>query len=194
MTPIETKKYHDWPGGEIGAYIDGELSPADETELEKHFAVCGVCCAELNQQKNFLFVLNASLETETELELPKNFTKTIVAHAESRVSGLRGSKERFTAVFICSALFLFALFALGSDAERGFQAFGNVGEKILAVGYFTLHIVYNISLGIAVIVRSLFYQTVFNSARTLFFLVILFTAALYAFSPFVVRDSRIREN
>ncbi len=84
MTPIETKIYIDCPGGEIGAYIDGEVSPADETALEQHFAVCGICRAELNQQKTFLFVLNASLETETELELPKNFTKTIVANAESQ--------------------------------------------------------------------------------------------------------------
>jgi hypothetical protein len=54
---------------------------------------CSVCADDLNLQKSFLNALDSSLDEETEIRLPKNFTKTVVANAESRVSGLRHPHE-----------------------------------------------------------------------------------------------------
>ncbi len=178
---------------EISAFIDGELSPSEELELEKHIAACSDCGDQLNQQKSFLFALSASLESQKEFELPKNFTKTIVANAESRVSGLRRPGERFTAVFICTALFLFALFALGADGQTVFSALGRVFEKLIAVGAFILHSVFNISLSTTVVARSLFSQIVFSSA-SLSLIAVLFVAALLIFSKLIFRGSRTQEN
>ena len=77
------------PRDEISSYIDGELSSEQELELEMHFAACAVCTEELKLQRQFLCALDASLENEPDIELPKDFTKVVVASAESRVSGLR---------------------------------------------------------------------------------------------------------
>lgn len=143
------------PNNNISAYIDGELSPAEEIALEMHFAGCSTCTEELNLQKSFLQALNASLENESEIELPENFTKTVVANAESTVRGLRGPRERLNAVFICSALFLFALFALGGDAERTFATIGAVLEKLGAVAASAGHFVFDISLALAIIIRTI---------------------------------------
>ena len=44
--------YNSCPTGDIAAYIDGELSPDHESELDLHFADCSVCTYEMNQQKH----------------------------------------------------------------------------------------------------------------------------------------------
>lgn len=194
MNPHIPHNQNKCPSAEISAYIDGELSPHGEIELERHFADCSICRTELNLQKNFLFALNASLENEKDFELPKNFTKTIVANAESRVSGLRRPREQFTAVFICTALFLFVLFALGGDAESGLGAFGAFIDKAAALGTFALHFAYNVALGAVVIFRALSSQFVVNSLLTLSLLAFLFVASIFVFSRLVFPASRTREN
>ena len=194
MSMPATENANSCPTTEISAYIDGELSPSEERQVEKHLTGCSDCTDRLNQQKNFLFALSASLESEKEFELPENFTKTIVANAESRVSGLRRPGERFTAVFICAALLLFALFALGADVPMVFSAFGSVFEKLIAVGSFILHSIFNISLSTTVVVRSLFSQIAFSSVVMLSLAVVFFGIVLMFFSHFIFRGSRAREN
>ena len=101
---------------QVIAYIDGDLSPREEIVLEKHLAVCKSCADELNEQKKLLFALDFALdENEREFELPEDFTKVVVTNAESKVSGLRHPQERFRALFVCSALFLFVLLGLGKE-------------------------------------------------------------------------------
>lgn len=151
---------------DIAAYVDGELTPGEELELEMHFAVCPDCADELNQQKKLLCALDFALE-EKEFELPENFTKVVVANAESRVSGLRGSKEKFNALAICSALLLLILIALGGDAKNFFAASGKLFDQFFAVGAFVGHLFYDIAVGTIVILRSLVFQFVFNSAAAL---------------------------
>ena len=105
---VPTPELFNCPLDDIASYVDGELSPDEETEFEAHLAGCETCRTELNHQKEFLFALSSSLESENDIPLPKDFTRTIVANAESRVSGLRRPRERFTAIFICAVLFIFA--------------------------------------------------------------------------------------
>lgn len=150
------------PLDEIAAYIDGELDPAREFDLDAHFLICEACSEELNQQKQFLCELDAGLKGEGELALPADFTKTIVANAESTVSGLRRPRERFNALFICAGLFLFALFALGADAGKLFNGLAVAVEQVAAVGSFFGHLVYSIFLGLVIVVRSFAVQFRFD--------------------------------
>ncbi len=143
------------PANEISAYIDAELSPARELEIEAHFVVCGECAEELNLQKQFLCGLNSSMKHEGEVDLPADFARHIVANAESTVAGLRRPRERYNAIFICTAMLLFGLFALGADAGRVFNGVGVAFEQVSAVGGFFARVVYSIFLGFAIIIRSL---------------------------------------
>ena len=69
------------PSDEISAYIDGELSPARELELDRHFASCRSCNLELNDLKQFLRGLDDTLRVEGDLDLPKDFTLLIPSEA-----------------------------------------------------------------------------------------------------------------
>ena len=143
------------PSYEIAAYLDGELDMRRERELESHFDSCGTCSTELNHQKLFLNQLNSRLSSENEIELPKDFTRQIVANAESSVRGLRGSRERFNALFIIAALLLFVLFALGAEAGNVFTGFTTVFEQAAAVGGFFARIVFSFFVGVVVVLRTM---------------------------------------
>src|SRR6476661_4322513 len=143
------------PSDEISAYIDGELHPTRELELDFHFASCKACNLELNDMKQFLRGLDDSLRIEGDLELPEDFTKIVVANAESSVTGLRRPRERFNAIFICAGLSLFLLFAFGPQAETLF-------DQAAAVGSFFGHLIYSFFIGLAIIVRSIASQSQFG--------------------------------
>ena len=145
------------PTDEIAAYIDGELDLVRELEMDAHFVQCEICSEELNQQKQFLCELDAGLKGE--IDLAADFARTVVVNAESTVTGLRRPRERFNALFICAALFLFVLFALGSDAGQVLSGLSTALDQIAAVGEFFGHMVYSIFLGLGIVVRSLAAQT-----------------------------------
>lgn len=139
---------------DIAAYIDGELNAEREIEIEAHFAICEPCSAELNLQKQFLCEVSRGLRSTHEIDLPADFAKTIAINAESSVRGLRGSRERFNAVFICAALALFALFALGADAQNLIGLAYGIFEQIAAVGSLFGQLVYSFFLGLTIVLRS----------------------------------------
>lgn len=147
-------EFDNCPTFEIAAYIDGELDAGRVLELESHFAGCPSCAEDLNHQKQFLLTLSNSLRNEGEIDLPKDFTKQIVARAESHVVGLRGSRERFNAVFIIVALSLFVLFALGAEAGTLVSWLKAVVHQALSVGGFFGRLVYSFFIGFVVIVRT----------------------------------------
>lgn len=175
---------------EIAAYIDGELSPREELDLEMHFVVCPSCKSKLNEQKKLLCALDFVLESEKEIELPANFTKVVVANAESKVSGLRRPQERFKALFICATLFLLVLLGLGGETETVFNTFVKFGDQVLAVGGFAVHLIYDFAFAAAIILRSLSHQIVFNSAVSVAFLLMFFVISLFALSRLIVRHNR----
>lgn len=153
--------------GEISAYIDGELSPACELELEAHLAVCESCVHELNRQKEFLCSLNSSLKVGGEIDLPPDFAKHIAANAESTVTGLRRPGERFNAIFICVGLFLFVLFALGTDATISLAGLNSALDQATAVGGFFGHLIYSFFVGVAIVLRTLGSQIGFYEITTI---------------------------
>lgn len=178
------------PRSDISAYIDGELSPSEELELEMHLAACAVCTHDLNDQKVFLSALNSTLLEEDEVDLPKNFTKIIVTNAESSVSGLRRPNERFNAVFICGALFLFVLFALGSEAGALFDSAGKVFDQVLTVAGAAGHILYSLVIGITLVLKSVSSQVVSSSEIAFAVLVFVFLLSLAALSRLMFRYDR----
>jgi len=178
------------PREEIAAYVDGEISPREELELELHFAGCKTCAAELNSQKQLLCALDSFCLNEKEIELPENFTKVIVTTAESNVSGLRRPQERRTALFICSALFLLVLLGLVSQPDAVLGTFGKFAEQFLAVGSFVAHLVFDIAVGITIVLRFLGHHFVFSSVLTFGFIAVLFVISLLTLSRLVLRYNR----
>jgi len=134
---------------DIAAYLDGELSPAREIALELHLADCTDCGEELNLQKQFLLGLDLGLKDGADIDLPTDFAKVVVANAESTVAGLRRRRERSNALFICGALSLFVLLSFGVGAVNSLFV-----DQVSAVAVFVGHFVYDICLGIVVILRA----------------------------------------
>ena len=159
------------PFEDIAAYVDGELTPERELEVEMHFTGCPECYSELNDQKAFLRALDQTLK-QGDLELPADFTRVVVANAESSVAGLRRSQERYHALFICVGLSLFVLFALGSQVD-------NIFDQVSAVGGFFGHLVYSFFIGISIIVRNVASQSEYGASSVV--LLSVFFAALALF-------------
>lgn len=168
------------PRTELAAYLDSELLLREELELEMHLAICRTCAAELNEQKKLLCALDFALEDEAEIELPADFTKIIVTKAESNVSGLRSPRERFKALFVCSLLFLLVILGLGGRIEAVLNAYVKFAEQFLAVGGFALHLIYDVSIGTAVILRSLDSQFVNGSSIAFALPIAFFSVSLFA--------------
>ena len=175
---------------DIAAYIDGELSPGEELELETHLAVCKLCAAELNEQKTLLQALDFVLENEGNIELPANFTRVVVANAESKVSGLRCPQERSKALFVCAALFLLVLLGLGGETKTVFETFVKFADQLLAVGGFAWNLIYDVALGTAVVLRSLSHQIIFNSNFSFAAVIVFFIVSLVFLSRFTTRLNR----
>jgi anti-sigma factor RsiW len=186
----ENAKNQPCPRTEIAAYIDGELGAREELDLEMHFACCPTCCEELNEQKKLLCALDFALENKEEIELPENFTKVVVATAESNVKGLRCPKERNRALFVFAALFLIAIFGLGAETSKTVETLGNLGEQFFAVGGFFVHLIHDITLAVTVFLRSLCLQFVFNSAISAAVIGIFFVLSFLIFSRLISRHKR----
>jgi len=188
--PQNNANHQTCPRLEIAAYIDGELSPREELDLELHFAACSTCTVELNEQKKLLCALDFALEDKEEIELPKNFTKVVVANAESNVQGLRCPRERNRALFVCAALFLLVILGLGAETSKTFETFGTLTEQFLAVGGFFVHLVHDITIAATVIFRSLCLQFVFKSTISAGLIGICFVVSLLIFSRLMARHRR----
>ncbi len=176
------------PRDEIAAYIDGEISPREELGLEMHFAVCGTCSEELNSQKQLLCALDSFRPAKDEIDLPADFTKVVVAKAESNVSGLRRPRERRMAFFVCTGLFL--LFVIGGETQALFGTVGTIAEKIAVAGSFLLHFVYDVTVGVTIILRSLSNQIVFGSVVSFLLIAVVFFVSFLTLSRLITRYKR----
>lgn len=151
------------PREDIGLYLDGELSPNDEILLEKHIAGCDICKEELNLQKQMLSALNFAFEQKNEVELPRDFTKIIVTKAESGVKGLRCKDERSKALFLSLILLLMIAVGFSGENVKIYSILSSIGNQIATLSGFVFHFAYDISFGIAVILRNLCQKVVINS-------------------------------
>lgn len=179
------------PSDDISAYLDAELSADRELELEAHFAACGICHSELNRQKQFLRGLEFSLRSDADVDLPTDFTRHLVANAESSVSGLRRPRERFNALFICAGMGLFALFAVGADAERLFAGVLTFFGQVASVAGLIGHMVYTIVLGATIIIRSLAAQVGSDAVTAVITIAALLAVTVWFASRTLLRMRRV---
>ncbi len=179
------------PHFELTAYIDGELNGRDELMLEMHLAHCSTCASALNEQKKLLCFLDSAMLEKNEIDVPTNFAKIVVANAQGRVSGLRQPGERFRALFVCSGLFFLVLLGLGNETQAVVKTFIIFSEQLFAVGGFVWHFVYDFAFGMAIILRSLSSQFLFNSSTSFAFVIVLFLISLAFLSRLVLRFSRV---
>ncbi len=175
----------------IIAYLDGELTPDEELELEFHFADCKTCADAINAHKKISNSLEIILEDEMKhIKLPENFSKVVTAKAESNVSGLRQKKEISYAFVICAAL----VFFLTAGFSSKFGAFSAVPEKFvdqfLAVSIFGAHIVYDAAIGVSIICRSLCHKFIFSSIISLVLVAVFFFIAFLSLSRLILRENR----
>jgi len=175
---------------DLAAYIDGELSPREELELEMHMAVCGECGDELNEQKKLLQALNYALEGEKGIELPANFTRVVVANAESKVSGLRRPQERSKSLFVCAALFLLVLIGLGGETRTVLNTFAKFADQFLAISGFVWNLIHNVVVAAAIILRSLSNQIIFSSSFSFAVVIGFFFVFLIFLSRSATRSNR----
>jgi predicted anti-sigma-YlaC factor YlaD len=180
------------PREEISLYLDGELSSKDEMLLEHHLANCSVCFDELNSQKKMLSALSFAFAKPQELELPKDFTKVVVTKAESGVKGLRCRKERIQALFLCSFLFLILTIGFGAESDKIFSVLNNFGSRIITLGGFLGHLTFDISIGIAVVLRSLSHKILYSSAFIMLFCGFALTLFLLVLPRFIHKLSRVK--
>jgi anti-sigma factor RsiW len=153
------------PAGEISAYIDGELDAAVETALELHLAHCETCRRDLNDQKGFLLALSETLEREVPIELPKDFTRSVVVNAESKVSGLRDRRERSTAFIAGGILLLLAAVAVGGLAGV-FSPFAGAVEKLSALAAVVIQVAGDLIYAISGLFRSILRTQTFGTPMT----------------------------
>lgn len=154
MAVYEKRQISLCPVEDLAAYIDGELDAVRDSDIEAHLASCEDCTFELNIQKQFLCDVSSRLRADDAIDLPSDFARKIAVNAESTVSGLRRPRELFNAVFICAALALFALFALGTETGNFFDLTYGLFEQFAAVGSFVAQLLYAFFLGVAVVLRS----------------------------------------
>lgn len=178
------------PSADISAYIDRELSADDELTLELHIAECEVCYDDLNLQKTFLNALESSLDDGYDLELPSNFTRSVVTSAESGVSGLRRSAEWRSAALISLCLVFVSMVAFGGKTRGGLAAVAAVGEKIGAILSSGFHFLYDVSRGSTIVFRSLASNFVFESGVGAILVLAVFLLSLFLVSKLMFRLHR----
>jgi predicted anti-sigma-YlaC factor YlaD len=188
LTPLNRENDIDCPSVEIAAYLDGELTDDAAFKLEEHFANCNTCKEELNEQKSFINALNTSLTAAP--ELPSDFTKRIVIHAESEVGGLRKRNEALNAMFVSVGLLLFILFTLGAKAVGTFSSFFGVFAGIFAAAVVAARFVFDIVEGVFIILRTLTAQPVVSIPLVLASLALVAVLSYFLFQTRKTSSSR----
>ena len=122
----------------IAAYVEGELDASVREDLEKHFAACASCAAELQAQRLFMCELDSALSSPFDLAVPPNFAQVVAVHAESDMRGVRNLAEHKRALRFCVILLLAAVALLGfASAKAALVNAGAFASKVFGVlGFF----------------------------------------------------------
>ncbi len=103
---------------DTGAYLDGELNVVETTLFEDHLKECPACSAALLEHRRLLCLLDTAFDQKLgrKVELPANFARVVMAHAQTDMSGVRRRSEHKLAFKICAALAVAAFAMLGATA------------------------------------------------------------------------------
>lgn len=187
MTEFAPKNGGDCRPSAIAGYLEGEMAADRREEMERHLASCRECHEELNRQKLFLNALDAAFGSDLDVDVPEEFTRSVVAHAESDVRGFRCPRERSRALIVSFILAGLAIAGIGFGTFLDFMPFGSAFEQMVAVGTFVGHFVRDVVVASTVVLRSVFQHLMFKSAGAVGLAVIVFGLALFVFSRLVTR-------
>ncbi len=153
---------------EVAAYLDGELNAQATALFEQHIKECADCAADLREQRRLLCTLDMALGSREngDLQLPKNFSQIVTAHAQSDLSSLRSeSVERRRALRLCLALLAasFALLGGAKISESILKPLSLLIKHARTVLGFMGHSLYDAGAGVAVIARAVGGHTIFES-------------------------------
>ncbi len=151
---IRTSQIRKCPAENIYAYIDGELSAAAEIEFELHTAKCAYCSAAVRAEKMMLNEIAGSFEIPEDLEIPQDFTRRVVANAESSIKVHRWRTEVFIAGAAISGLLAIGLAA--GDAQNFWGPLARLFERLAVLSTYLFYFLYSLAFGIAVFARSIF--------------------------------------
>jgi hypothetical protein len=175
----------------LNAFLDGELLSDDVSAFETHLNSCESCSTEVELHRSLEIDID-TLPPEA-IEIPKDFSRVVAVKAESQVSGLRKSSERSATFKIVASLGVILLLLLGSSvgAATGFLTF--LFDRIVSVLSVIGSFIFNLLLGIFVILRVATTRFEFDSTSFLFLsaiaVLILAMAILFRFGlPSFLRD------
>lgn len=189
MRPDARKSGTDCANFDIAAYVDGELSPSEELEIERHFSACDACLSEFNLQKQILSALDSAFTEER--EVPAGFARAVTVNAESNLNGIRNPVERFRALFVCAFLLLLVTVSLGTEAGSvAFTASQAAASQAVSVIGFFLHFFYEIGIGIGVVLRCTGYGLIRGSFLTAALSLLVFVSSSIALSRMITRYNR----
>lgn len=139
------------PCSRLHEYLDGDLSSSDTREFASHLLGCERC----SKDHSLYHQLAREFDNlpPADFELPKHFSKVVAANAESQVSGLRKpSERRKTLIIVCGlAVVLFVFLGVNIQSVLRFVSF--VAERIGAVLSVVFGFLFNLCLGVIVILR-----------------------------------------
>jgi predicted anti-sigma-YlaC factor YlaD len=147
----------------IAAYVDGELDEDLELRFEEHLQECEPCRVELRLHRLFVCELDATL-TETEMPVPRDFSRIIAARATSDMRGVRTHAEHRKALGICMILALTGFALLGAAArETVFMLAGKSVSTVVGLVSFAAGAIYDTAAGLAIIFRVLSRKIIIES-------------------------------
>jgi hypothetical protein len=141
----------------LHAFLDGDLPAPEAAEFESHLTGCERCSEAIDIDRH----LDGEFENlpHVPVELPKDFSKVVAANAESQVSGLRKPSERRTTVAIIGGLAVGLFVFLGVNLQPVISVLSYVVEGVGAVLSVVGSFIFNLCLGVVVILRVAATQT-----------------------------------
>ena len=102
----------------IAAYVDDELSLAEQVVFERHLDTCAPCRNELRLYQQLNCDLDSAFSNELEIAIPLDFSRIVAARAVSDMAGVRSSAEKKKAIIFCAILAASGLFLLGGPSRQ----------------------------------------------------------------------------
>ena len=184
---------HSCQSENIAAYVEGELDPAVREELEKHFAECSSCAAELRAQQLFMCELDSALASRFDMAVPPNFAQVVAVHAESDMRGVRDRAEHARALRFCVILLLAALALLGfASAKSVVVNAGVFANRIFGVFGFFGQAIFKAATGFSVFTKVASRGVLSDSGVSLAFGLVFVAVLVILLSRLIARYHRTR--
>ncbi|MFN2596458.1 MAG: anti-sigma factor [Pyrinomonadaceae bacterium] len=138
---------------DVAAYLDGELSVAENSQFESHLASCRACSKALAEQRRLLCLLDAAFaRAKCRVDLPEDFVRVVKARAQTDMTSVRAGAERRRALLF--ALGAFAA-ALAAALFAGVAPVASAARAAASLLDMLLHTATETAAGASLVLRSL---------------------------------------